>query len=342
MARKKKKKRNRLRLILPILSVVAFLVVGTMFANDYAQKTGEDSNTVYITVESGASTTDIANTLKQQQLIKYPLFFRIASRISGHDGKYKLGTFGLNKTMGYETIMESLQGIGTSAEAVKVTIPEGFELRQIADRLEEKGLINKTAFYDAVEKEQFDYDFVKDIPKRENRLEGYLFPDTYIFEKNTNEKTIVNAMLKRFDEVYNAEYKARAKEWGMTTDEVVTLASIIEREAVGDADRTTVSSVFHNRIKDTRFPYLQSCATVQYILKERKAVLSESDTKIKSPYNTYINKGLPLGPIASPGKKSIEAALYPADTEYLFFVLDSTGKHLFAKTYEQHLQNANK
>ena len=147
-------------------------------------------------------------------------------------------------------------------------------------------------------------------------------------------------MLMQFEKHY-APYAERAEEMGMTMDEVITLASVIEREAQGDYDRKLVSSVFHNRLKSTDYPYLQSCATVQYVLKERKAVLSVADTKIDSPYNTYINKGLPIGPIASPGEKSIEAALYPEESEYLFFVLGSDGKHHFSKTYSEHMQNKN-
>ena len=128
----------------------------------------------------------------------------------------------------------------------------------------------------------------------------------------------------------------------MTIDEVITLASIIEREAAGDEDRGKVSSVFHNRLDSKELPYLQSCATVQYILQERKSVLSIADTKIDSPYNTYLYKGLPPGPIAAPGLASIKAALYPEDTDYYYFVVNADGKHLFAKTLKEHEANIKK
>ena len=149
-------------------------------------------------------------------------------------------------------------------------------------------------------------------------------------------------MLARFDEVYHQAYRERAKALSMTDHELITLASIIEREAMGDADRELVAGVFHNRLKSTTYPYLESCATVQYILKERKPVLTVADTKIDSPYNTYRNPGLPSGPIASPGEAAIRAALYPAETDYLFFVLDSTGTHRFASTYAEHQENMRK
>ena len=125
----------------------------------------------------------------------------------------------------------------------------------------------------------------------------------------------------------------------MTTNEVITLASIIEREAARDSERALVSSVFHNRLKSSEYPYLQSCATVQYLLSERKEVLSDKDIEIDSPYNTYKYKGLPPGPIASPGRKSIEAALYPAQTNYYFFVSNGDGTQTFSETYEEHMNS---
>ncbi len=351
MARTSKKKRsNRLGLFFGLAVVVLVVIFGTLLASDYtgSSRAGTeqtDADLLEVTVAQGASTAEIAQQLNKQGIIRYPLFFRIVSRLGGHDADYKQGTFLLKPKCGYQTIFQTLSDPASGQNhSVKITIPEGFEFRQIADRLEEAGLIDRDVFYDLAENEPFDYDFIRDLPQRENRLEGYLFPDTYLFTKDTDtEKTILDAMLKRFDEVVNTDAnRARAQELGMSLDEVVTLASVIEREALGDADRKDVSSVFHNRLKSTEYPYLQSCATVQYVLQERKAVLSEADTKISSPYNTYQNKGLPIGPIASPGAASIEAALYPNQTDYLFFVLGSDGEHHFSKTYEEHLANMKK
>jgi len=147
-------------------------------------------------------------------------------------------------------------------------------------------------------------------------------------------------MLSRFDTIFNDEYKKRAEELKMSIDEVITLASIIEREAKLEKDRKIISSVFHNRLKNKML--LQSCATIQYILKERKEVLLYKDLEVKSPYNTYKNPGLPPGPIASPGLKSIEAALYPDDTDYLYFFALNDGSHVFSKTFKEHIQAQNK
>ena len=264
------------------------------------------------------------------------------SKLSGYDGKYKEGTFNVRADMGYGQLFEKLSGVPDSAGDIKITIPEGYEFRQIADILEKNGLIDREKFYETAQNYDFGYSFLENLPERENRLEGYLFPDTYMFNSDSTEESILEAMLARFNDVVTDEYKSRAEELGMTLDEVIILASVIEREAQGNIDRDNVASVFHNRLKSDTYPFLESCATVQYILEERKPVLSIADTKIDSPYNTYINPGLPIGPIASPGEKSIKSALYPADTNYLFFVLDSTGVHRFAETYDEHLANMNK
>ncbi len=318
-----------------IVLIVAAAAVGFMWRADYVGDQS-DTNAVVVEVPAGSSTSAIAALLQEHGIIRHPLFFRLSSRMGGHDGAFLEGTYSLRPSMGYEIIFETLEGKRENESLTRVTIPEGYELRQIAARIAETGLVSEDAFLDAANNHTFDYAFLSDLPDRDNRLEGYLFPDTYFFYEGMSADDIINAMLKRFDEVYTDEYEARARELQMTTDQVVTLASIIEREAVGDKDRKDVSSVFHNRLASSEYPYLQSCATVQYILQERKPVLSESDTRIQSPYNTYINEGLPIGPIASPGKASLEAALYPNQTDYLFFVLGADGKHVFTTNYADH------
>ncbi len=317
--------------------VVALVVTGGYFYADFMPKktTGE----VIVTVPQGAGTAQIATILKKDGLIHSKGFYRVMSKLFFVDGKYNFGKFKIEKGAGYQAIFDALTRSGETVDAVRVTIPEGYEIYKIADTLEAKGLIDKDKFYYLVDYGTFDYAFVNDIPQRDNRLEGYLFPDTYSFVPG-DEYGIINEMLSRFQQVY-APYEKRAEELGMTMDQVITLASIIEREAQGAEDRKLVSSVFHNRLKSANYPYLQACSTVQYVLRERKPVLSLEDTRIDSPYNTYINKGLPIGPIASPGKAAIEAALYPEESDYLFFVLGSDNKHHFSKTFDEHRQNKN-
>ena len=154
-----------------------------------------------------------------------------------------------------------------------------------------------------------------------------------------SEREIIDAFLAAFDAQFTGEFNARAKAIGKTVDEIVTMASIVERESNTSEDRNKIAGVFYNRLEQNM--RLQSCATVQYILKERKEKLSTNDTQIKSPYNTYINNGLPIGPIASPGTECIRAALYPEKTDALYFVLGSDGKHVFSAEYDEHLQAKN-
>lgn len=333
---KEKTKKVMKKLLVAVLMIAAVIMGGGLYA-DYMpnNQTGE----VVITIPEGAGTVHIAQILKRDNLIGSELFFRIMSKLQGVDGEYNSGKFKVDKSSGYQELFHLLTQSGQNVDAIKVTIPEGYEIYKMADLLEEKGLIDKDKFYYLVQNGEFDYGFLADIPARENRLEGYLYPSTYEFAPG-DEYGIINEMLMQFEKMY-AKYQGRAEAMGMTMDEAVTLASIIEREALGNEDRKLVSSVFHNRLSSRDYPYLQSCATVQYVLKERKAVLSVDDTKIDSPYNTYINKGLPIGPIASPGEASIEAALYPAESNYLFFVLGSDGKHHFAATYKEHMRNKN-
>jgi len=333
---KKRKNQTFARKLFFAAVVVLAVIAGGFCYTDY-MPTKERGKEVVVTVPAGAGTEKIAALLEKDGLIHSKFFYRAMSKLRGVDGRYNFGKFKLNRGAGYEEIFDVLTQSGENVNVVKVTIPEGYEIYKIADLLEAKGLIDKDKFYYLVDYGEFDYEFVKEIPERDNRLEGYLFPSTYEFAAN-DEYGIINEMLMQFDKLYK-KYKERAKEMNMTMDEAVTLASIVEREAMGAEDRKLVSSVFHNRLESSSYPYLQSCATVQYVLRERKPVLSVEDTKIDSPYNTYINKGLPIGPIASPGEAALEAALNPAQSEYLFFVLGSDGKHHFSKTFGEHIQN---
>ncbi len=334
---KEKRKKLVARKVFWAAVVSLAVIAGGFLYTDFMPK--NIAGEVVITVPERAGTKQIAEILERDGLIHSKGFYRVMSKLFRVDGKYNFGKFKLDRGAGYMEIFDTLTHSGEAVNAVRVTIPEGYEIYKIADTLEEKGLIDKNKFYYLIDYGNFDYEFINSIPQRENRLEGYLFPDTYSFVPG-DEYGIINEMLGQFNKVYE-KYKGRAEELGMTVDQTITLASIIEREARGDADRKLVSSVFHNRLKSTDYPYLQSCATVQYVLKERKPVLSVEDTRIDSPYNTYINKGLPIGPIASPGEEAIEAALYPAESDYLFFVLGSDNKHHFSKTFDEHRQNKN-
>ncbi len=329
-----------------IFCVIVLVVMMTTGCSEYLEKYNSpvDENsteTVIFNVPSGATTTSISKALEEAGLIQNANAFKSKVKQMEVDGQMKAGDYAISKAMSSEEIITKLVEGDIFVETFTFTIPEGYEVRQIVDTLEEQGLINREVFMEALKNEPFSYVFLEGV-NREYLLEGYLFPDTYTMKVGSSEVDIINRMLARFDEVFKAEYYDRAAELGMTVDEVVTLASIIEREAKVEAEFPIVSSVFHNRIDIGML--LQSCATVQFILQERKEVLLFEDIEIDNPYNTYIYEGLTPSPIASPGALAIESALYPEDTNYLYFVTTekNDGTHYFNETLEGHNRDIQK
>lgn len=339
------KKRSKKPFLIIVLILILLLAVLAVIAKNYVDNqlepiSIENAKEVQIVIPNGTSTSEIAKILRDNNLIKDDLFFRLFAKYKKLDGSFKAGKYLLNNGMSLKEIMEKLVEGGIYKDTINFTIPEGFELKQIADRLSNMNLVDKDVFLQLTSKVSnfsTEYDFLKEVPE-ELSLEGYLYPDTYEVYIDASEEDIIRKMLERFDELYTDDIKAKAKELNLDINQVITLASIIEREGRVDSEREIISGVFHNRLKEGMM--LQSCATVQYIIGERKPILSDEDTSIESPYNTYINYGLPPGPIASPGIKSIMAAVNPADVDYKYFVYneDETGTHTFSVTYEEHLR----
>ncbi|MBD3272217.1 MAG: endolytic transglycosylase MltG, partial [Elusimicrobia bacterium] len=201
------------------------------------------------------------------------------------------------------------------------TVPEGLTMKQVAQTLAEQEMGDENRFMS--------------IFKSHNR-EGYLFPETYVIAQGLSEQQIADILYAQFERTFNAQWKERAAELGMSVHEIVTLASLIEKEAKVDHERPLISAVFHNRLKSHK--YLESCATVQYALGQWKKRLSLKDLEVDSPYNTYKHYGLPPGPICSPGRQSLYAALYPEDTDALFFISNGDGTHSFYTRYRDHLK----
>lgn len=318
-----------------ILFIAAVLLIG---GSVYAGIVLSDSKGINIasdteiTVDSGDGSAAVAQKLYNKGIIKYPFIFRMQSKLGGYDGKYLPGNAIITDGMSYNDILKLM--ISTIRNDKKITIPEGFTIAQIKARLSEEGLINEAEFDKALNPDDYDYRFLKNLPERKNKLEGYLFPSTYFISEEMSEHEIIDMMLREFDTQFKAEYYDRAEQMNLTVDQVITMASIIQGETDSETERAKVAGVFYNRINSDM--NLQSCATVQYILGERKAVLSVADTQINSPYNTYINSGFPIGPICNPETACIEAALYPEETDAFYFVQGSDGKHIFSNTYEEH------
>ena len=333
MSRRSEKKGIGIIGIIITVIIAAVLIFSVSVIKDAAGIGGGDK-VCAVEIPDGAGSSGISKILKEQKIIKHPVFFKLYTKLAGQP-VYQKGIHNVNTSMSYKEISQKLQSAPDGIQEKRIVIPEGYELRQIADLLSENGLVDRNKFMNEIENGSFDYDFVNQIPKRENRLEGYLYPDTYMFSTEENEHDIINKMLAAFNEKVMPEYKNGSD--GKSLDDIIIMASVIEREAANDEERPIVASVFYNRIKIGM--KLESCATVQYILKERKNVLSNSDTAIDSPYNTYKYSGLPKGPIASPGISSIKAALSPADTNYLYFLATADGsRNLFSETFEEHNQ----
>jgi len=339
---KKMKKKNKLLVF--ILGIILLLVLGLFFLKSFYEESlgpmdKSNPKEVVIVIPSSTTTDGIANILYENGLIKHPLIFKYEVRKRNVDSKLKAGEYMLSTDMDLSSIINMLTKGVKDTNTVRFTIPEGYELVQMAEKLEKEGLVNKERFLELTSKKenfQDKYDFLKLLDDNQS-LEGFLFPSTYEIYLGSSEEVIIEKMLDGFQKVYNKLIKDRLDGSEFTLNEIITLASIVEREAKVDSERPLISAVFHNRLKKDML--LQSCATVQYILGERKEVLTNEDTSIPSPYNTYINKGLPPGPIAAPGEASIAATLDPADVDYLFFVLTGEdGTHTFTKTYEEHLR----
>ncbi len=328
-------KKQNLFLLFIVMGIVLFVVIFFSVINE-VNGVGEENIPCVVTVPDGAGTNSIAPLLAENNIIDKPFLFKLYAKILGTP-IYQKGPHSLNPSMGYKEIIKKLTGPpDASNEKVKrISIPEGYEMWKIFQLLSENGLGDYQTFVNEANYGKFNYSFVDQIPRSENRLEGYLFPATYIFSTDKTEHEIIDEMLLSFAEKVIPIYNDAKSAYYL--DEIITMASIIEREAASVEELSVVSSVFYNRLKADM--NLESCATVQYILQERKKILSNSDVAIDSPYNTYMHKGLPIGPISSPGLAAINAALYPDNTDYLYFVSTADGaKNIFSSTYDEHMQ----
>ncbi|KPU44946.1 putative aminodeoxychorismate lyase [Oxobacter pfennigii] len=326
-------------IIIALISASAYAAVNYYNKSIYEPAGASDAPMLEVTIESGSTSQDIIKTLFNEGLIKDKNSLNIFIRLNKLSGKLMAGKYQLSKSMNAAAIVDKIAKGDVIRDTVKVTIPEGYEIKDIASVFEKAGLVDKETFMNAAQTVNFDYDFLKDIPERDIKLEGYLFPDTYEFSKNVTAEQIINRMLSRFDEIYDEDMRKKTEELNLTIDKVVNMASIVEREAKVAEERPIVAAVFYNRIKINQ--KLESCATVQYALGERKENLLYKDLEIDSPYNTYKHSGLPVGPIANPGKASLIAALNPEDVDYLYFVVkdQNAGTHAFSKTYSEFLRN---
>lgn len=320
------------KMIVKILGAILLIMI-LVFGCDMIGILGSN-DIVPITISENDNLTTISKKLEENGVVLSRYIFKWYYQATNPDATIYPGTATVQKNSSYQNIAKAISAPTT--DNITLTIPEGFEVREIVAKLKDNGMIaNEEEFMNALQSHTFQTNQGTSI-SGETMLEGYLFPDTYQVKKDASADEIITLFTNNFQSKWTDQYEQRAKELGMDVKDVIILASIIEREAGKPEDFALVSSVFHNRLEIGK--RLESCATVQYILKERKPVLSVADTKIDSPYNTYQNAGLPPAPISSPGILAIEAALYPKDTEYLYFFTDQNGDNHYSKTYEEHNQ----
>jgi UPF0755 protein len=313
-------------LILGVSAAAGFMAYDFyQYAHLPAQKV---ARTAVIDIQPGQTFKATAADLQHKGVIIHPLKFAILARISGLDKKIKSGEYNLSSAM---SPLEVLQKIASGkVRLYRLTVPEGLTTPQIAATVENSGLAKQSEFMDASKAKQL----MQQLNVSAMSLEGYLFPDTYYFPKGATAQDIISAMVRRFQKVFTLDWEKRAQQLGLSIHETVTLASIIEKETGAASERSLISSVFHNRLK--RNMRLETDPTVIYGLENFDGNLTRKHLRTPTPYNTYIIRGLPPGPICNPGAKAIEAALYPADTEFLFFVSKKDTTHAFSKTLKEH------
>lgn len=354
------KKKNTGRTVLTVLLALVLLlaiaaVVGINSIKNYDKPLDSSfQGTVDFVIPKGASTTKIGTLLEEAGIIKSANTFKLKSKLNKLDGKFQAGEYELSPAMGMNEIMQKIQD--GKRETVKFTVKEGMNIRQLANMLEEQGLCKKHDFYKSLEEDSFDYWFVPlleekygdptgEVSAKANRFEGFLYPDTYEIYVGASARNIINKMLGQFSKVFTDELRKKMDEKGLSVQEVLSIASIIEKEIRVDKERVLCASVIYNRLNTNKTgKLLQMDATIQYMLgnDENHRVLYK-DLEIDNPYNTYKYPGLTPGPICSPGKACIEAALNPADTNYLYYVVSTKGdgSHKFTASYNEHQQNAN-
>jgi len=319
------------KIIFPIVMISLFACIFIVLAFlDIASNTPLSSfkQTKTIEIRKGYTLNQIATLLKRENLIRYPSVFLITAHLRGVTNRLKAGEYRLSTDMTQQEILKKLY----KGDVVyySLTIPEGYTIKEIAQLLGKKNLLNKDTFL-ALTK---DKEFLRSLGIEAETLEGYLFPETYFFPKGTKEEDVIRKMVEKQNELFNDKIKKRLEEIHFTRHEILTLASLIEKEAKVGSERELISAVFHNRLKKKML--LQADPTVIYALKHFDGNIKKRDLKYDSPYNTYLYPGLPPAPIANPGKDSIMAALYPAQVDYLYFVSKNNGEHYFSSTLKEH------
>lgn len=319
-----------------LLLVLVVLAAGAFGLYRYATGASGPARPAAVEIAEGATAADVGELLEDRGVIRSALAFRISAQFRGFGSDIQAGAYELTTNMPISEVFEVLE-LGPLVETVSLTVPEGLEVREVATQAGEALGVNPGAFERAAA--SGDYVLEPYLPEGTETIEGFLFPKTYEFGTDgLDEEAVIDRLLAQFEEEAGTLDWSRADDLGMTHYEVVIVASLIEREARVPQDRSKIAAVIHNRLREA-MP-LQIDATVQYALPEANRELTFEDYEFESPYNTYLHPGLPPTPIASPGLASLQAALDPAEADFLYFVVvdPETGRHEFAETYQEFLR----
>jgi len=332
--------------IVAVIAVSGILsYFGIIYANDIFAFVKPEKSAV-ITVSDNTTVSELADILHAEGMIEHPEVFKFYTWYRHRNNKtpieLKAGTYEISSMLNYDMMLSTFKKKSGGRTIVTLTFKEGLTVDETIKIFTDAGVGNREEFVEAINNYDYDYKFVKalenwrDIPGRKYRLEGYLYPDTYDFYTDSDESFIISKLLSNFNQKFEEEYYDRCTALGYSVDEIVNIASLIEKEGYLQQDLENISSVFHNRLNNWDAPYLQSDATIQYSFAERKKEITPKDLEVDSPYNTYLYKGLPPSAIANPGLESILAALYPANTKYYYFVTRSNGAAVFSRTLGEH------
>lgn len=318
-------------------AAIGLILMASLFVYEYTTAPQEDPKEIPFKIIEGSTATQIAQALSEAGIISRPWPFLVGYKLFFAPIGLKAGEYVINTPISSKEVLHIL----TEGKIIlhAITIPEGLTRLEMAEHLAEAGFVDQDVFL----KLTADNTLVTEWDDKAIDLEGYLFPETYHFPKETPESKIITTLVAQFEEAFSQDWKDRAEEIGFSIRDTVILASLIEKETSHSSERPLVSAVFHNRLSIRM--KLDCDPTIVYALKTKGQYtgrLRTKDLKLDSPYNTYLHGGLPPGPIANPGRASLEAALFPTDVEYLYFVSKNDGSHHFSRTFREHQNAVNK
>ncbi len=332
---------NTISYVLLIVGISLILsTFGILVANDVLALV-KDGGEVQVELKEESTPEAVGLLLQEKDAIAYPWAFELFSQLK-HVDTFEPGSFKLDRSMDYNQMISALKDHEVEAAVVRVTIPEGYNLKDICALLVEKNVVREDAFWQVANNYDFAHYMLKDVPMVENRLEGYLFPDTYDFYANNDKVNdeahavdVINKMLNNFVNKYTKAMRNLTEAKGMTIADVVKVASLVEKEAKLSSERTTIAGVIYNRLNSSNFPFLQIDASILYAVGHKDKLTAE-DLQIDSPYNLHTNSGLPPTAICNPGVACMMAAIQPENHKYYYYVAKPDGSHLFNRNLDGH------